>query len=132
MIHIVGTSHVAKDSVKAVKEKFNEVNPDIVALELDPGRTYSLKHSTRRPKNIELFQALGLFGFIFYVFGEFVQRKLGQVFKIQPGTEMLTGLKLAEQNNKKIFLIDRDIQITLRRLSSNLKKLLRSVDIPTS
>jgi pheromone shutdown protein TraB len=126
-IYLLGTSHVAEESVMQVKENFEKLNPGILALELDKNRLYSLQHNIKRPKNLELIKHLGLYGFLFYVFGEFVQKKIGKVLKISPGSEMLTAFKIGRKNNVKIALIDRDIQITLQRFSKNfkLKELLK-------
>ena len=119
---ILGTSHIANKSIKSVKEKFEEYNPDIIALELDYSRVIALKNKVKRPKNITLLKMLGVKGFLFYIIGELIQQKLGKIVNIQPGAEMLTALRLAEKNNKKVALIDRDIQITLKRFSKHFQK----------
>ena len=121
-IHIIGTSHIAKDSVKKVKESFDILKPDILALELDPGRAYSLENNIKRPKNLILLKNLGLMGFLFFLFGEFLQKNLGKIVNIKPGAEMLTALKTARNKNIAIALIDRDIRITLRRFSKYFRK----------
>ena len=41
-IIIIGTSHIAPESVKFVKEKIREEKPEIVAIELDKDRMMSL------------------------------------------------------------------------------------------
>ena len=120
-IYLLGTSHVAEESVKQVKKYFNEINPDMMAVELDKNRLYALQHNVKRPKNLDLLRQLGLGGFLFFVFGEFAQKKIGKILKINPGTDMLTAFNIARKNNINIALIDRDIQITLRRFSKNFK-----------
>ena len=128
-IYILGTSHVAEESVKQIKKYFEEIQPDIVALELDKNRLYGLQHNIKRAKNIDLFKLLGLGGFLFYVFGEFAQQKIGKILKITPGSDMISAFNIANKNHKKIALIDRDIQITLRRFSKyfKFKELVRLV-----
>ena len=121
-ISLIGTSHIAKESVKKVTNAITEISPEIVALELDPGRAYALQHNIKRPKNITLLRSLGVTGFLFYLFGEIVQKKLGKIVNIQPGSEMLVAMKTATKVGSKIALIDRDIQITLRRFSKHFKK----------
>jgi pheromone shutdown-related protein TraB len=120
-IYILGTSHVAEESVKQVKDNFEKINPGILALELDRNRLYGLQNNTKRAKNIDLIRQLGLYGFMFYVFGEFAQKKIGKILKISPGSEMLTAFEIGKKNNVKIALIDRDIQITLKRFSKNFR-----------
>lgn len=119
---IVGTSHVSTESVRQVKNAFKEFIPDIVALELDQNRAHALLHDTKRPKNLTLLKTLGLGGFLFFLFGELVQKKIGKVVNIEPGKEMLTGLKIGMNNNCKIALIDRKIELTLQRFSKYFKK----------
>ena len=121
-ICLIGTSHVAEESIQEIKKGFEKVQPGIVALELDNNRVYSLKHKVKRPRNLALIKALGLSGFLFYLFGEFTQSKIGKLVNIEPGSDMLTALDLGEKNNCLIALIDRNIQITLRRFSQYFKK----------
>ena len=54
--------------------------------------------------------------------GEFVQKKIGKIVNIEPGSEMLAALKLAEKSKADIALIDRDISITMKRFSKNFRK----------
>jgi pheromone shutdown-related protein TraB len=121
MIKIIGTSHVAKESIRKVRQAFKEP-PDIVAVELDPGRAYALRNKIKRPKNFTLLRTLGMAGFLFYITAEFIQKKLGKVLNLEPGAEMLAAIKQAEFHEIPVALIDRDIQITLKRFSRHFKK----------
>ncbi len=121
-IYLLGSSHVASESIRQVKQNIEKIAPDIIALELDSGRAYALKHKVKRQKNIDLVKILGLPGFLFYLFGEFIQRKLGKIMNISPGSEMLTAIRLAEEKKLPVFFIDREIQITLSRFSKHVKK----------
>lgn len=121
-LFILGTSHIAKQSLKSVEKSFERFKPEIIALELDYSRAIALKNKVKRPKNITLLKMLGLKGFLFYMVGEIIQQKLGKIVNIQPGAEMLTALKLAEKNKLIVYFIDRDIQITLKRFSKYFRK----------
>ena len=121
-IYLLGSSHIASQSVNEAKENIDFLKPDIVALELDSGRAYSLKHKVKRPKNISLIKSLGLTGFLFYVFGEYIQKKLGKIVNIEPGAEMLSAMHVAEEKGLMITFIDRDINITLARFSKYFRK----------
>jgi pheromone shutdown protein TraB len=46
-IKIIGTSHVAQDSVNRVSEYIESHRPDIVAVELDARRAHALMHNVR-------------------------------------------------------------------------------------
>lgn len=46
-IHIVGTAHVSEKSIREVLETVERVNPEIIAIELDPGRYAALKQQMK-------------------------------------------------------------------------------------
>ena len=124
---IIGTSHIAKQSVQEVKEAIEDNKPAIVAVELDPNRYYSLKSAKKTKIRLKDIFSLGIVGFIFALLGRWAQKKLGKLVGVMPGTEMLTAIRAAQKNNATIRLIDQDIFITLKRLSKEitLKEKLR-------
>jgi len=63
---------------------------------------------------------LGLFGFLFYIIGSISQKFLGKKTGQQPGIDMKTGILEAKKSGAKVALIDRDISITLYRLSKKV------------
>jgi len=67
-----------------------------------------------------LISKIGVKGFLFLVLASWMQRKLGQFVKLEPGSDMLEAVRLAKKENKKIALIDQDIQITLSKFSKSL------------
>jgi pheromone shutdown-related protein TraB len=116
-IIIIGTSHIAKESVDKITAEFNSVHPDIVCVELDRKRLHALMTDQKPDYSIAGIGKYGLQGYLFAVIGAFVQKKLGNVVGIKPGSDMLTAVKLAQSNNKNLQLIDQDIEITLKRFS---------------
>lgn len=117
-LHIIGTSHIAKESIEKIKHNFLSIKPEVVCVELDKDRFIALtSKSKEKPKNRELLKHIGLSGWIFYRVGEYVQRKLAEKTGIKPGSDMLTAIHLAQINNVKLALIDQHISITLSRLS---------------
>jgi pheromone shutdown-related protein TraB len=119
-LFIIGSSHISEQSIMQVKDSFKEIVPDFVAIELDERRAASL-FERKKPNKFLLLKMLGLPGFIFYIVGELIQKNLGKIVKIEPGSEMKTALLLAKENNKSVVFIDRDIQITLTRFSKFFK-----------
>jgi pheromone shutdown-related protein TraB len=119
-LFIIGSSHISEQSILQVKEGFKEIVPDFVAIELDERRAASL-FERKKPNKFLLLKMLGLPGFIFYVVGELIQKNLGKIVKIEPGSEMKTAILLAKDNNTGVVFIDRDIQITLTRFSKYFK-----------
>lgn len=116
---LIGTSHIAKQSVDSVKEIIEYEQPDIVAVELDPMRFYALTHKTKQRKIPNPFR-VGFKGMLFSMFGAWAEHKLGDYVGVSPGTEMVTAGKLAKKMKKKLAFIDQNIEVTLKRLSQEL------------
>jgi len=116
---IIGTSHIAKQSLEEVEQAIVVGKPDIVALELDRRRLYSL---FKKPGKIRIYDItrVGIKGFIFALIGAWAERKLGKMVGVAPGSEMKKAVKLAKKNKIRIALIDQDIEITLRKFSKSL------------
>jgi pheromone shutdown-related protein TraB len=114
---IVGTSHIAESSLKEIEFVFNKENPDVVAVELDQQRLYALLSNQKPDHSPRMIKELGFKGYLFALLGSLIQQKLGDIVGIKPGSDMLRAVQLAKAHNKKIALIDRDVRITLARLS---------------
>jgi pheromone shutdown-related protein TraB len=113
----LGTSHIAADSIKEIENAFAIEKPDIVAVELDPARLHALLTERKPNYSIRMAFTLGFKGYLFAVIGSLVQQKLGDIVGVKPGSDMLRAVELARDNGRRIALIDRDIQVTLARLS---------------
>ncbi len=44
-----------------------------------------------------------------------IQRRLGEEYGVEPGSEMIAAMQEAEKHNLKVALVDRDITVTLKR-----------------
>ncbi len=119
-IKIIGTSHIAQQSINEIKKSIEGEKPDIVALELDLQRASSLMQKEKRKIGIAAITEVGLKGYLFAKIGQIVQQKLGQMVGVAPGSEMRTALELARKNKLEIALIDQPIKITLKNFSKNL------------
>ena len=121
-VYLVGTAHVSKQSLEDVRKTVELVNPDTVCLELDSERYKNLTDPKRwQQTNIgkvirEGKAALLLSSMIMSSF----QRRIGKKLGVTPGAEMAEGARAAEERNAEVFLIDRDIQLTLKRTWRNL------------
>ncbi|MGV8141719.1 MAG: TraB/GumN family protein [Candidatus Woesearchaeota archaeon] len=116
-LRLIGTSHIAKESVERIKEEFSSYSPDIVCIELDAKRLHSLLTDQKPDKSLRGIKHYGLQGYLFAIIGSYIQEKLGNVVGVKPGSDMLTAVKLAQSNNRQFFLVDQDIEITLRKFS---------------
>ncbi len=116
-IRLVGTAHVSKRSVEDVRIAIELIRPDTVCVELDDGRYRNLIDSGRwRKTNIGQVVRQGrvlllLSSLIMTSF----QRRIGQRLGVTPGAELLEAVKAAEEVGARVVLVDRDIQVTLRR-----------------
>lgn len=115
-IHLLGTSHIADSSVKQLRRAFDEHNPSIVAVELDRYRLHGLLSGAKPSANPAMIRHVGITGYLFGLIGMLVQRYLGRLVGMQPGSEMLAAVQLARERGARIALVDRDVRITLRRL----------------
>jgi pheromone shutdown-related protein TraB len=115
-ITIIGTSHISKDSILEIERFITDKKPDIVAAELDNARLAQLYSPEQKLSFRGIFQ-IGFNGFLFAVIGKYVQKKLGEIVGIKPGSDMKTAIELAKKNNIELALIDQHIAVTLRRFS---------------
>lgn len=115
---IIGTSHIAKDSINEVKRIIEEVKPNIVAMELDKNRLQALLSDSKKGINLLDIKHLGFKGFLFNLVGAWIERKLGEYVGVKPGSEMKQAVISAKNVNAKLALIDQDVRITLKNLSS--------------
>ena len=114
---LIGSSHVSKDSVNEVKSTIENKKPGIIAVELDKDRFQALLSSKKRSYWIK---GVGVKGMLFALFGAWIEKKIGQIVKVEPGSEMKMAINLARQNNLKLALIDQHITVTLRRFSQTI------------
>lgn len=116
-LRLLGTAHIATASVEAVKEQIASFQPDIVAVELCKGRYDSLVND-RRLDNEGLLKVIKEGKAPMILLQSMLsaeQRKLGLDEGQQPGAELLAAVQTAEEANCEVALVDRDIQVTLRR-----------------
>ena len=119
---LVGTAHVSKRSVEDVAAVVDAFAPDGVCVELDAARHRNLidPESWQR---LDIFKVLreGKAALLLssLVMASF-QRRIAKELGIEPGAEMLEAVRRAEARGVPIHLVDRDIQVTLRRTWARL------------
>ena len=117
LLYLVGTAHVSKQSVQDVTDTFHQVRPDTVCVELCAGRHQNLVDREGWRK-LDIFKVLRegkapllLSSLVMASFQRRIARQLG----VEPGAEMLEAIRLADDADSRLVLVDRDIQVTLRR-----------------
>ncbi|GAA4866170.1 TraB/GumN family protein [Luteimonas vadosa] len=119
---LLGTAHVSRESVEAVREAISEGGFDAVAVELDAQRLQALSDPDALAKldlvkviregKAALFAAnLGLAAY---------QRRLAEQLGIEPGAELKAAVDQARDRDLPVHLVDRDVGITFKRISAKL------------
>lgn len=116
-IVLIGTAHVSKESIAEVKNEIESLKPDCVAVELDEKR-YNSMMDPESWKNLDIVKVLkrreGFLMLANLVLSSF-QKRMGKNVGVKPGDEMLAAINCAKENNILFTLVDRPIQVTLRR-----------------
>ncbi|MDJ0654382.1 MAG: TraB/GumN family protein [Xanthomonadales bacterium] len=115
---LLGTAHVSRRSVEAVRELIAGHAFDAVAVELCRSRYDALTDPDAWQK-MDLFRIIrerkaGLVA-ANLALGAY-QRRLAEQFGIEPGAEMKAALEAAEDGDTPHLLVDRDIGISLKRV----------------
>lgn len=119
-LQIIGTSHIAKQSIDEIKKAILEEKPDLVAVELDIQRAATLLQQRRHKISLGEILHIGVRGYLFAKIGQYVQQKLGKMVGVAPGSDMKTALELAKKNKIDVAFIDQPIRITLSNFSRSL------------
>jgi pheromone shutdown-related protein TraB len=127
--YIIGTAHVSQRSVDDVRTVIERVKPDVVCVELDKVRHEALtKDSAFR--DLDVFKVVRE-GRTLYLLAHLAlasyQRRIGASLGVKPGAELLAAVEAAGAAGIPVELIDRDINITLKRTWKNLGLWKRSM-----
>jgi len=117
---IIGTSHIAKQSIKEVQDIIAKQEPDIVALELDKKRLAALLSEQKGKVRVRDIKHVGFKGWLFSFIGAWVEKKLGDQVGVSPGSDMIAAFKAARKVKARVALIDQDIEVTLKHFSKEL------------
>jgi pheromone shutdown-related protein TraB len=121
-IYLVGTAHISQNSVREVEAVISALRPDTVCVELCQTRYDALTDDSRWRK-LDIFQVLKQKKALFLMANlalSAYQRRLGEKLGVEPGAELMAGVRKASEVGAKLVLADRDIQITLKRTWANL------------
>lgn len=121
-ITLLGTAHVSRASADKVRELLATDEYDAIAVELCPSRYNSLIDPEslarmdlfrviREKKVLMVIASLALSAF---------QQRMAEQFGIEPGAEQRAAIKAAQDSHRPVFLIDREIGVTLKRVSHNV------------
>ncbi len=119
---LLGTAHVSRASADAVRDMLAGDHFDAVAVELCPSRQQALfdpDHLSR----LDLFRVMRE-GRVPMVMASLAlgayQQRLAEQFDIEPGAEMKAAIESARERHQAVWLIDREIGTTLKRVYRNV------------
>lgn len=112
---VLGTAHVSRVSVAAVRALMMRESFDAIAVELCASRAAGIRDPAALAK-MDLFQVIrtGKAGMVFasLALASF-QRRIAEQYGIEPGAEMRAAMDGAMERNLPLWLVDREIGITL-------------------
>jgi len=114
---LLGTAHVSRVSADAVRAMLERESFDAVAVELCEPRYQSIR-DPEAFRRLDLFQVIrqGKVGLVAANLAlSAFQRRLAEQFGIEPGAEMKAAIDGADARSLPIWLVDREIGITLKR-----------------
>lgn len=116
-VTLLGTAHISKESVDEVTAAVERIRPDCVAIELDEKR-YRAMTDEESWRNLDIISVLkrkeGFLLLANLVLAS-VQRRMGSSVGVKPGDEMKAAVSKAKELDIPVRMVDRPVQITLRR-----------------
>lgn len=112
---LLGTAHVSRASVAAVRTLVEREQFDAIAVELCESRAQGMRDPDALAK-MDLFQVIrtGKAGMVFASLAlSSFQRRIAEQYGIEPGAEMRAAMDGAGERNLPLWLVDREIGITL-------------------
>lgn len=121
-ITLLGTAHVSRASAEQVRKLLHGGEYDAVAVELCQSRFNALM-DPKSLSQMDLFTVIRQ-NRVHMVVANLAlsayQQRLADQFGVEAGAEQRTAVRLAREQGLPILLIDREIGITLKRISANL------------
>jgi len=112
---LLGTAHVSRASVEAVKALIDRESFDAVAIELCESRARGIRDPDAFSK-MDLFQVIrtGKAGMVFASLAlSSFQQRIAEQYGIEPGAEMKAAMQAADARDLPLWLVDREIGTTL-------------------
>jgi len=119
---LLGTAHVSRASVEAVRDAIAAGGFDAVAVELDAPRLQALSDpgALARLDLIQVIRTGRTAMFAANLALSAYQRRLAEQLGIEPGAELKLAALEAKQRGLPVHLIDREVGLTFKRASSRL------------
>ncbi|WP_374011587.1 TraB/GumN family protein [Pseudoxanthomonas koreensis] len=119
---LLGTAHISRASVEAVRAAVASGAYDAVAVELDPGRLQSLTDPSAlaRLDIVRVLREGKAHLFVANLALSAYQRRLAEQLDVEPGAELKAAVADARALGLPVQLIDREVGLTFRRAMQSL------------
>lgn len=122
-VTLLGTAHISRASAEQVRRLIEGGAYDAVAVELCRAR-FGAMVDPKSLSQMDLFSVIRQ-GRVYMVVANLAlsayQQRLANQFGIEPGAEQRMAIRLAQERGLPILLIDREIGVTLKRISARLR-----------
>jgi pheromone shutdown-related protein TraB len=119
---LLGTAHVSRASAEEVGAMLGTGEYDAVAVELCRSRFTALM-DPKSLSQMDLFSVIRqrrVYMVVANLALSAYQQRLADQFGIEPGAEQRAAVRIAKEMDLPVLLIDREIGVTLKRISANL------------
>ncbi len=119
---LLGTAHVSRASAEEVCTMLRSGDYDAVAVELCRSR-YTALIDPKSLSQMDLFSVIRqqrVYMVVANLALSAYQQRLADQFGIEPGAEQRAAIRVAKEQGLPVLLIDREIGVTLKRISANL------------
>ena len=121
-ITLLGTAHISRASAEQVRRLIEGGGYDAVAVELCRNR-YGAITDPKALSRLDLFSVIRT-GRVYMVVANLAlaayQQRLAEQLRIEPGAEQRVAIRLAKEHGIPVLLVDREIGVTLKRISAGL------------
>jgi pheromone shutdown-related protein TraB len=116
-ITLIGTAHVSRESADLVRQTIETEKPATVCVELCASRLQSIRQKSRWQEMdiIKVIKEKKAFLLLSNLILASFQKRIADRMDIKPGQEMITAVDAAEAAGAQVWLVDRDIRVTLSR-----------------
>ena len=116
-VYLVATAHVSRESVDDVRKTVELVEPDAICVELCQGRyeAFTRPDAWRKMDVFKVIREGKATLMVSQLIMSAFYKRIGDRLGVQPGADMLEGVRLAHERDVELVLADRDVQVTLKR-----------------
>lgn len=122
-ITLIGTNHASPESASVVTETIERLQPETVCIELDENR-YQNRMNKKNWEETDIIKIIREHKVVLFLvqlfYGAFQKRMAKKMNAPAAGGDMQAGLDTAGKIGAKIELVDRDIQVTFKKMWRSL------------